>query len=151
MGCKNGKLLLKAAREGDVQRAERLIAKGADVNCIDKKSTRTPLHEAALARHAAMVRLLLGKGANPNALDRTGSTPLHCAAMVGDKDVAEALVGDKRTDVTAKTKGGETAVALAVLAGQKEITETMLLRVPGALSQFVPGTHEDAGEECVQQ
>ncbi|KAJ4307503.1 Ankyrin repeat and FYVE domain-containing protein 1, partial [Fusarium piperis] len=52
---------------------------------------RTPLHYAALCRHAEVISLLLDKGANIEAQDSDGRTPLQGAAAAGQETIKELL------------------------------------------------------------
>jgi hypothetical protein len=52
----------------------------------------TPLHEAAMAGEAGVVRLLLKKGADPDPCDMNAQTPLHYAVKDGHMAAAKALL-----------------------------------------------------------
>jgi ankyrin repeat protein len=73
-----------AAFFGHTAIAERLIARGADVNARSKSErfarSNTPLHAAAANRQVAVAELLLKNGADVNARDGSGYTPLALAA-----------------------------------------------------------------------
>ena len=72
----------------------------ANVNETDDLDERTPLHWAAKAGNAKLVRLLLRSGASPDAADgESGWTALHFAAAYGRAAAARALLagGAKRT------------------------------------------------------
>jgi endonuclease YncB( thermonuclease family) len=83
--------LLQSVERGDLEQAAALLAGGADVNAPDAEEL-TPLHYAAFAGNAALVRLLLHHHANPGARDAFGFTPLHAAAREGHLEAARALV-----------------------------------------------------------
>jgi ankyrin repeat protein len=106
--CKN---LLLAAKNGNVQMIQKLLDKGADINCIEKSGSedsphvygqpyirsngsgnRTPLYFAAEYRHLNAVECLLARGADTNTSDGYGKTPLHMAVMDGDDEMAELLL-----------------------------------------------------------
>jgi TonB family protein len=93
-----------AARNGQQDIAELLLAKGAEVNTKEENGW-TPLHEAAFMGHTEMAALLISKGANIDAKDNKGYTPLHLASERGHKDVTELLLS-KGADLNAKTNGG---------------------------------------------
>ena len=70
--------LLWAARFGQSQVAELLIAEGADVNAKNVVG-QTPLHWAAMAGHKEIIELLIAAGADVNAKTKRGETPLDLA------------------------------------------------------------------------
>ena len=57
-----------AAKAGDAEQVERLIAAGVDVNEKDI-ADKTPLHWAVDAGHMSVVQVLVAKGANVDARD----------------------------------------------------------------------------------
>ena len=67
-----------AARFGQSQVAELLIAEGADVNAKNVVG-QTPLHWAAMAGHKEIIELLIAAGAEVNAKTKRGDTPLDLA------------------------------------------------------------------------
>ena len=67
-----------AARFGQSQVAELLIAEGADVNAKNVVG-QTPLHLAAGASHKEIIELLIAAGAEVNAKTKRGETPLDLA------------------------------------------------------------------------
>jgi uncharacterized protein len=73
MGRTHDKLLLAAARRGNVGRIQRLVAEGADVNTRGKYGY-TPLFHASSGGHADAVRLLLDAGAIPSLTTDDGGT-----------------------------------------------------------------------------
>ncbi|KAI9220576.1 ankyrin repeat-containing domain protein, partial [Blastocladiella britannica] len=70
--------LFKSAKRGDLRSVRELVSAGANVNHKDNAGW-SPLHEAVVGKHAAVVRLLLEHGANPNAQGYEGNTALHDA------------------------------------------------------------------------
>ncbi|CAF1196472.1 unnamed protein product [Rotaria sordida] len=70
-----------------------LIQAGADVQLIDEKTQRTPLHNACLSGSTKVVRKLLHAQADPNALDNKKSTPAHEAAKGGHFQIIRILSG----------------------------------------------------------
>lgn len=68
-------ILHEAAGENRADQAALMLSLGFDVN---RMTSRTPLHEAALHGHIEMAKLLIGKGANTMARD-----PYHHAPPIG--------------------------------------------------------------------
>jgi len=81
-------LLHIAARNGQREVAELLVALGVDVNVTDQGGGVTPLHWAA---NSEVAELLLAKGADVNARDAWGRTPLNWAVGSQRTDVVELL------------------------------------------------------------
>ena len=84
----------------------------------------TPLHHAARAGDAAMVRLLLENGADVSARCGLGETPLHHAAYWGHPEVAQELLA-AGADPNAVDGAGYTPLAWARERDRKH-------EVPGA-------------------
>ena len=59
-------LLIKAAKSGDIQQVQALLAAGTDVN-VSTKSRTTALMYATIAGYNEIVRLLIESGADSNA------------------------------------------------------------------------------------
>jgi len=68
-----------------------LVARGANVN-LSVPGGLTPLHGAAAANRADVVKLLVGKGAKIDAKTAEGCTPLHYAAHQRAYDAVEMLI-----------------------------------------------------------
>lgn len=110
--------LWDAARRGDIRRAERALADGADIHALDTlsneggRSGRRALNFAALHNRADMVRWLVGRGANASEPNKTGFTPLHHAAESGAVNAVQALLA-VGADPNAKLPSGSTPLAVA--------------------------------------
>ena len=109
-----------AAREGDPERLERILAESPDLTAARDGHGRTlldlacraatgdiaiPLVPGTPAQHAAVDRILAA-GADPSAADEDGWTPLHTAAMAGHIDLARRLV-EAGASVRANAHGKE--------------------------------------------
>jgi len=148
-----------AAYIGDLQRVEKLIDGGANVDANDQTGQTalcsaakagqiavaklliangadvnagewTPLQEAAY-RSKEMVELLLAKGADINA---GRWTPLH-SAVYGHNEIVELLIA-KGANVNARDGSGRTPLFYAQHQGRTKIVE--LLRKHGAKEDKVP-------------
>ncbi len=86
--------LMMAALTGQIDLAEQLVARGADVN----KTGWTPLHYAASGGHVAVIKLLLKQHAYIDAASPNGTTPLMMAAMYGTDDAVNLLL-DEGADI----------------------------------------------------
>ena len=135
----------------DIEIAELLVAKGANVNLRHRSGT-TVLHSAVNRNDhkgdIELVKLLLSHGADVNAkaysncVGWEGWTPFHVACRNGNKAIVEMLIS-KGADINAKTDKGYTPMSLAEeygrytpmssaeeINGHKQIVE--LLRRQGA-------------------
>jgi cytochrome c len=163
LGCfsaANAAPLHEAAKEGDLETIEQLLAQGADINESSALATPlhyaiqrghakaaellirrganvnatstwgTPLHSAAAAGLTDIARLLLERGADPNANWKT-TVPLHVAARVGATEVVRLLL-DHGADINALTSLDEPALHLALIQGHKETAD--LLRERGTMA-----------------
>jgi ankyrin repeat protein len=92
----------------------KLLEGGADAFGADTRD-RTPLHLAALHRHAALLDALLARGCNPNVRDGSGRTPLFAAIEHGEGGLAlvRALIAHG-ADAEASDANGETPLGLAL-------------------------------------
>jgi len=111
--------LLYAARDGRIETAKILLARGAEIEHTDANSI-TPLLMAITNNHVDMARYLIDRGANVKAIDWYGRTPLWAAVELRNMDVdsstfengvdrAPALelikvLLDKGVDVNARTR-----------------------------------------------
>jgi cytohesin len=143
-----------AAYLGDLQRVQKFIDGGANVDANDRGG-QTALHYAAKAGQIEVAKLLIANGADVNAGEWTplqeaaihskemvelllakGAdinagpwTALHTAASTGRKDIVELLI-QKGADVNAKDGWGRNPLWYAQNKGYTEIVE--LLRKHGA-------------------
>jgi cytochrome c len=63
-----------AAKEGEIEKIEQLLAQGANINETD--GTATPLYWAVLGAQLAAAKLLMERGADVNTVSTLGDTPL---------------------------------------------------------------------------
>ena len=89
----DGEQLHFAARDGDLDRVQRLLASGCDVNAFDELG-KTPLHYAVAREQFAIVQYLLDHGADVNARHEAniGDTPLGDVAATCSLRMATLLV-----------------------------------------------------------
>jgi ankyrin repeat protein len=95
--------LLFAARRGDVESANLLLAAGANVNDTAPDGN-TALVLAAFSGHGNVGVFLLNRGANPNS-DGAGYTALHAAVLRNDADLVKSLLAHGANPNIQITKG----------------------------------------------
>lgn len=127
-------LLCKAAKEGDLDKTELLLAVGANPNAVSSNINANPEHKeivgdfplrfAVFAKRADIVRMLLEGGANPNQANKDGATPLTAATTA---EIANILLdAGANPDTTTTNKEGGTALMFAAYHGQLEIVKVLL-------------------------
>lgn len=90
---KNGESLLHVAVGfGRLDVAEMLIARGADLNAVNRQD-ETPLILATQAGDIKIVKLLINSGADLSLVDNFGEAAVHHLAESGDEDIALLLIG----------------------------------------------------------
>jgi len=124
-----------AAFAGNLEAADLILMKGADVNASQGEGT--PLFQACLGGHEPVARLLLEYGAQPDGATDAGETPIMAAALTGNEPLARLLI-EKGADVNKQTASGkskldesrdvagETALHLAAGAGHAAFVRLLL-------------------------
>ncbi len=123
--------LMLAALKGQLELAEKMISKGADVN----KTGWTPLHYAASGGHVAVLRLLLEHHAYIDAISPNGTTPLMMASMYGSPAAVQALL-EEGADPLLTNQQGLTALQFAQRANRPD---SAALIIKGIRSQRPAG------------
>lgn len=108
--------LMIAALKGHIDWAQRLLAKGAQV----EKSGWTPLHYAATGPQSSLVGLLLDRGASIDAKSPNRSTPLMMAAQYGNPASVDLLLS-RGADPKLKNDQGLGAAEFARLAEREAL------------------------------
>ena len=75
----DGTALHQAVSDEALEAAQRLLEVNADVNAVESKYRRTPLHVAAYKGHGDLTKILLEAKADPCAREEDGWTPLDWA------------------------------------------------------------------------
>jgi len=98
--------------------AEYLLEKGAEVNKKDKNHYRTSLHVAAMKGYLNMCKLLVSQGASIDALDLFNNTPLCFALSRKQSEVARYLldIGANPSVLHAPARDGDLRVCQKLLA-----------------------------------
>ena len=112
--------LMLASLKGQLELAEKMVEKGADVN----KTGWTPLHYAASTGQVKIIALLLENHAYIDAESPNGSTPLMMASMYGSPESVKLLI-DEGADPLLKNQQGLTALQFARNANRVDAVELM--------------------------
>ncbi|XP_062528000.1 ankyrin repeat and sterile alpha motif domain-containing protein 1B isoform X6 [Bombyx mori] len=137
-----GQELLEAARAGDRQTVEKILAqlskkggpftslrRGPGPNVQDDNGY-TPLHHACLNGHKDIVRVLLSLDASPCITDKKGATPLHLAAFRGDSEIVRMLLAhsNPRVNIDQQTCDHETALLIAAHFGYVDVVAQLMAK-----------------------
>lgn len=104
------KLIIKAAKSGDVAALKTLLASDSSLLEARDSDGSTALHCATWKGHQNVVAFLLDAGADVNAVNQNGhwgTTPLHAAAHANQAAIAKLLL-DHGADTKAKDMEGRT-------------------------------------------
>ncbi|MEH3033018.1 MAG: hypothetical protein PGN07_03010 [Aeromicrobium erythreum] len=99
-----GRLLLRAAADGDAARAQQLVAAKAPLEVRDDRR-RTPLLLAVTDDHVDVARVLVDAGADPDALDERHDTPWLVTGVTGSVPMARVLL-EADPDLTIRNRFG---------------------------------------------
>ena len=109
----------QATLDGKIEKVERMVKQGVDVNSRDEYG-RTPLHIAAAQNYTIDMQVLFDIGADINAQDHQGRTPLMYAAADGKRDASVLLVS-RVAEVNIQDADGMTAYDWALSGNNKEL------------------------------
>ena len=118
--------LHKAAQAGDAEKVRALIAKGHDVNGLDKNKI-SPLFWAAFSKDLDVARVLVEHGADVNFTGPHGTTPLYNALHKRNEALALWLL-DKGANPFSSDANGNTMLHLASLQGMAPVVEILIAR-----------------------
>ena len=120
-----GKALVDACRLGDLDVAEVLIRRGADVETRDDLLEYSALHWAAIEGHVDVAKVLIQNGADMSAVDWEKQTALHFAAKEGHVDIVKVLIQNV-ADVNAVDEWKSTALHWAAEKGHVDVAKVLL-------------------------
>ncbi|WP_299111033.1 alpha/beta fold hydrolase [uncultured Winogradskyella sp.] len=112
---------------GDFEKAKESIIKGADVNALDtrkSKSGRRPLNWASFYGHSKIVKLLLDNRAAIDAQNKSGFTAIHHAVENNQKDIVIQLIRAK-ADISIANKNGKKPKDTALMKKYSEIVSLL--------------------------
>ena len=145
-------LFTASVSNGNIEKVEELLAKGADADAVDK-SGRPLLITACGNGDVEMARLLVKSGANLLARDTSGVTALHAVADNGSGKCAACLDflldnAQVTDEIDVQECTGSTPLILAAKHGSPETIEKLIKA--GASVNFVDGTQETALEHAAR-
>jgi uncharacterized protein len=114
-----------AARVGDTETINRLLAGGTDVNEPDDLG-ETALLSSGLAGKRDTSLELIRRGADVSARNNRGLTPLHAATYAGHFDVVKVLIANRASVSDAENRFRVTPLHLAAEENHTVIVELLL-------------------------
>jgi ankyrin repeat protein len=118
------KRLIAAARGGDIEGLQALIAEGFDIDC-ELKYGATALMLAAARGQEEIVKILVAAGAKVNRRNKFGATPLLEAAEKGHVSVIQLLVG-LGAEINLPHNNGNTAIFAATVRRDRKTIKVLL-------------------------
>ena len=115
-----------AAEHGDQDLTARLLKAGANPGAGTRIGQHTPLHLAAKAGHASVLRLLVNAKADVSALTTTGAAPLHFAAASGSSEAVTILLDAGANVNVREPQWGQTPLMFAAASGRTEVVKALL-------------------------
>ncbi|CAL4182709.1 unnamed protein product [Meganyctiphanes norvegica] len=127
----NGLDLWNAAKLGDLDSVNEILASGTDPNWRNPASyNQTALHIASDENNLAVVNALLAGGADIDALDNYGWTPIMYATSYGHLNIVQTLIAaNANLTISLNNKGrweGYTVLHIAAKNNKTEIAELLL-------------------------
>ncbi len=115
-----------AAKTGNREVAEVLIAAGADLEATTRLGSHMPLHVAAAAGKAGVAEALLLAGAPADPFTSTGAQPLHLAATAGVPEVVSSLLAHGASVDAREEEWGLTPLMFAAVRGRVAAVKTLM-------------------------
>ena len=115
-----------AAKTGNREVAEVLIAAGADIRATTRLGRHMPLHVAAAAGQAEVAETLLEAGAPVAEPTETGARAIHFAATSGNASTLEVLAANGADVNAVEPQWGQTPLMFAASVGRAAAAETLM-------------------------
>jgi ankyrin repeat protein len=131
--------LFGAVKEGDQEKAEKIIGSGIDVNCKDE-AKNTPLILACFFNQRNIVEVLISNGADVNMRNNNGTPALGAAAVKGNEEITKLLLNRGVSSNQRINDNGGTALMLAAIHGHKELASLLLEKGANASAKNNDGT-----------
>jgi ankyrin repeat protein len=131
----------QAARDGQRELAELLLARDARLLDLPGYGERTPLIAAAGGGHAELVHILVERGADPRRQAADGTRALDCAARNGYQAVVEGLLAHDPALLDLPGRGEQTALLAAAGGGHAGLARWLLERGADSRWRASDGTH----------
>lgn len=128
MGASENRRLFTAVSKGDTQGVHEALSEGAEINAMARGTGRTPLIEAVIAGHPAVVQALIDAGADLEArCSAMGLTALAWSAgRQGGSDSAAALLRAGAQVDARQAKVGATPLMLAAGLGDTPVLRSLM-------------------------
>ncbi len=113
VSCAGNIDIFEATRDGNINKVEKAIKSGIDVDSKNPEDNASPLMMAVVNGYQDMVEILIELGADVNLQDQLGNTPLIYAAAssIGDdNDEVMKILVKSGADLEAKDNDGYTAL-----------------------------------------
>ena len=117
--------LMRAAFEGDVAEAARLLKEGADVKATNSYGADA-MQLAADTANTELIRLLLKAGADPESPNADGESALHLVARSGNVEAAKLLLKAGAAVNAREQFGAQTPLMWAAARRHPEMVELLL-------------------------
>ena len=113
-----------ASRNGDLEKIQRFIKEGFDVNAQDEYGG-SALELAAFYHKDKIVDELLKSNVNVNVKNKLGDTVLSLLSWYGDKDLISKLI-EAHADLNVQNNQGNTPLIMASKGGKHEVIKLLL-------------------------
>lgn len=123
LGSRIGSGLMIGAWEGHLPLMKLFIARGADINLLNRNG-ESALTLAAWRGKQEAVKWLLERGARINAGERQWSA-LHYAVFAGHGEMADYLIA-QGADINARTTNGSSVLMMAAYEGHEDIARKLI-------------------------